>query len=83
LAINSVDNGHYVISSQGVWRPGRYRCRRAAKYASRFSDESLSYLQRIVNSTQLMEKRAITFEMLQEHRKFLKSIEWTFEKEGQ
>jgi len=35
----------FVISAYGTWRPGTYDSKRAARYASRFSDEALQSLQ--------------------------------------
>lgn len=55
----------YAISSGGSWLPGVYNDKRAANYAFRFDDEDLSKLQVSVNPHGI-----ITFEMLQEFRRF-------------
>lgn len=43
--IHPLPNGRVAISSGGVWRPGSYADERAAKYAARIDDASLSALQ--------------------------------------
>lgn len=63
--IYRVDDG-YVISSRGMWLNGNYDSERAAKYAFRFPDATLSRLEKEINQAQ---QRSITFEDLQAARK--------------
>ena len=63
--IYKVDGG-YVISSRRVWMPGIYECERAAKYASKFSDDVLSELNHRIN---IKEDRSISFKDLQNEYK--------------
>lgn len=44
-----VESG-FVISSRGVWLPGCYEDERTARYAFRFSDETLQRLQDDANA---------------------------------
>lgn len=46
--IHKVEDG-YVISSEGVWRPGCYADERTANYAFRFTDEQLQTAQDAVS----------------------------------
>lgn len=42
--------GNFVISSHGVWMPGSYESKRAARYAFRFRNEELKKLQDAANA---------------------------------
>jgi hypothetical protein len=49
MAIHKLEYGRCVISSHQVWMPGCYVDEKAAKYAFRFSDETLRRLQNEAN----------------------------------
>jgi hypothetical protein len=49
MAIHKTDFG-FVISSRGCWLPGCYEDERAARFAYRLDNASLSELQRIANA---------------------------------
>jgi hypothetical protein len=55
----------YVISSRGVWLPGAYDSKRAARYAFRFSISELADTSRRVN---VISGRSITFDDLHERQ---------------
>jgi len=58
-------NDGFVISSHGVWLPGVYESKRAARYAFRFMGKELEGLQSEKNKTTSI----ITFEDLKNIRK--------------
>lgn len=47
--IRRLDDGTYVISAYGVWVAGVYEDARTARWAFRFSEETLDRLQRQAN----------------------------------
>ncbi len=73
MAIYKIDSGGYVISSGGMWLPGCYTTKRAARYAFRFPNEVLRALQDRANDQNAdLDKRVITFEDLRAERKKMK-----------
>jgi hypothetical protein len=69
MAIHPVDGG-FVISSGHTWLPGLYESERAARYAFKFPDETLSSLR---NSKNVKEGATITFNDLQAAKATLRS----------
>jgi hypothetical protein len=59
MAVYPVGDGTFTISSHEVWRAGTYESERAARYAFRFSDDTLVKLQHAAG------KSAITLAALQ------------------
>lgn len=49
MAIHSVKDGRFVISSCQVWMPGAYDSVKSARYAFQFLDETLNRLQNEAN----------------------------------
>ena len=51
MAIYQTRDGAFVISSHQVWIPGIYEDERTARFAFRFSDDTLQTLQDLANAT--------------------------------
>lgn len=50
MAIYKCEDGCFVISAYGVWRPGTYTTEKACRMAQRRSDETLIRLQEHANA---------------------------------
>jgi hypothetical protein len=64
MSIHQITPSQFVIGSGGMWLPGVYESRAAARYAFQFHDETLTRLQSSVNPGGV-----ITMEMLKRARK--------------
>jgi hypothetical protein len=63
--IYKTEAGDYVISSRGMWLPGTYDSERTARFAFRFSDETLA---RIRDEVSVKQGRPITADDLRAAR---------------
>lgn len=61
-------DGTFTISSHGMWLPGIYASKRAARYAFRFSSLALNELQDRINHSD-RGNRVITMDDLRELRR--------------